>query len=193
MSEDRPKKSWREIDAQRDKSRSGSAPRAPRPGKKEEVKSKQYRAALDALFEKGGWGKVAEVLGRPETKEPAAPPPPSENPRAPAPPAPPDPAEVNRAAMKKKIVEAIGRDEVTRAVDRYVAKWPLPAEWEVLEQALDHTEEARVAEVLSTLELLAAREKPRRARTLVGKLRLLEETGPEALRPRAAALRHKLG
>src|SRR6184192_3472560 len=63
---DRPKKSWRELDAQRDRA-------GPRPARGEGTNrahkdgmdaraSKQYRAALDALFEKGEVGKLAEKL-----------------------------------------------------------------------------------------------------------------------------------
>src|SRR5438445_10893190 len=63
---DRPKKSWRELDAQRD--RAGPRPargeggnRAHKDGMDARA-SKQYRAALDALFEKGEVGKLAEKL-----------------------------------------------------------------------------------------------------------------------------------
>ncbi|MSP58734.1 MAG: hypothetical protein EXR72_00045 [Myxococcales bacterium] len=208
MSEERPpraKKSWREIDSTRDRSGGGPARKAdgggnPRPHDQE--KSKQHRAALDVLFEKGGFDKVAKLLGK---EDPAA---------APAAPAkavdqaamhgaeasaaraPVQKAVVDdgRAGLRKKIIEAIGREEITRAVDRYLAKWPLPDDWEVLEQALEHTDGARIEEAVGTLERLAGREKPRRARTLLGKLRYLEETsGDDEIRVRAAALRAKLG
>jgi hypothetical protein len=204
---DKRKKSWREIDAGRD--RSGGSGRAPSDGRspdsklKDVQKSKQYRAALDALFEKGGFDKVAEVLGKSpgapsSLSKPAEPAAEAKAPAAAAAPAPApkpvDPADATRQALKKKILEAIGREEITRAIDKYAAKWPLPAEWEVLEQALEHTDRARVEEAIGTMELMVAREKPRRARALLGKLRFIEETMVgEELAKRAAALRGKLG
>lgn len=177
MSDERRKKSWREIDSARDRSK------RPEPGsgvgrsKRQDHASKQYRSALDALFEKGGFGKVAEVLGHAEkAKEPAG----GED-------------EV-RLVQRKKIVDAIGREEISRAVNKYLSKWGWPSDWEVLEQALDHTDEARVEEALGKIEEMVAKERPRRARTLIGKLRFLEETAavPE-VRAHAAALRAELG
>src|SRR3954468_13517272 len=64
---DRPKKSWREMDAMRDR----AGPRKPReeparPGEAMDARaSKQYRAALDALFAKGEVGKLADKLSGP--------------------------------------------------------------------------------------------------------------------------------
>src|SRR5256885_2569212 len=66
---DRPKKSWREMDAARDRPRPprddrGREPARPSSGSggMDARASKQYRAALDALFEKGEVGKIAEKL-----------------------------------------------------------------------------------------------------------------------------------
>jgi 2-succinyl-5-enolpyruvyl-6-hydroxy-3-cyclohexene-1-carboxylate synthase len=187
MSDDKPpreKKSWREIDASRDRSGAKRAPPSGEGGggKRADRASKQYRAALDALFDKGnkeGFQRVAEVLGKgePAAKQAAAP-----------------ADDEGRRALHQKVIAAIGRSEVSRALDRYLAKYPLPDDWELLEQALDHEDPARVEEALAKAEELLAREKPRRARTLIGKLRFLEEAGdrPE-LAARAAALRARLG
>ena len=63
-----PKKSWRELDAQRDRAGprpargEGGANRGPHKDGMDARASKQYRAALDALFEKGEVGKFAEKL-----------------------------------------------------------------------------------------------------------------------------------
>ena len=84
-----------------------------------------------------------------------------------------------REVLRRKIVDAIGREEVTRAVDKYVRDFPLPEDFEVLEQALEHRSRDRVAEVLSMLVALLARETPKRTRVLVAKLRLVEETADE--------------
>jgi len=202
MSDDKPKKSWREIDSSRDRSQQRARTERFEQKSRDVQSSKKYRAALEALFEKGGFDKVAEILGHKEQEKENAPtpaPPPAPE-AAPAPvekraaaPAPIGGGDPNKAALRKKIVEAIGRDEITRAVDKYLAKWSLPDDWEVLEQALDHTDEARVEEVMGRMEALVQRDKPRRNRTLVGKLRYIAETGrsPE-LAQRAAALRGKL-
>ena len=235
---DRPKKSWRELDQMRD--RGGPRPSRddrdrPRPGGMDARASKQYRAALDALFEKGEVGKLAEKLsgapggarldpldvvrgthrgggtpalsgssggsgsggaaggGSPpaaggatpaEDREPASPK---------ATPAPAPQKEDGRAALRKKVVEALGRDEISRAIDRYVKAHGWPGDFEVLEQALEHNKPERQTEAMDQLDKLLAREKPKRSRTLAGKLRFIEETSdsPE-LREHAARIRAKL-
>jgi hypothetical protein len=182
---DRPKKSWREIDAQRDRSggqRSGERDGRAKPGLPERS-SKQYRAALEALFDKGEVGKLAQKLQAPGGKaEPA-------KPRIAAP-----AADEGRASLRKKIVEAIGRDEITRAADRYLRELPPPEDYEVLEQLLEHRKEERIAEALALIEKLLEREKPKRTRVLVAKLRLLEETSTDReIRQAAARLRARLG
>src|SRR3954469_10894351 len=61
---DRPKKTWRERDAQRGTPRPSRDERGDsRSSGMDARASKQYRAALDALFEKGEVGKLAEKLG----------------------------------------------------------------------------------------------------------------------------------
>lgn len=231
---DRPKKSWRELDAMRDKPRPSRDDRdrgGPRPGGMDARASKQYRAALDALFEKGEVGKLAEKLsGAPGARvdpadivrgthrssggetpmsgastgprgtaaAPSAPtapsterePPPS---RAAAAPAPVPPKEDGRAALRKKVVEALGRDEISRAVDRYVKAHGWPNDFEILEQALEHTKPERQTEAMAQLDQLLGREKPKRSRTLAGKLRFIEETSDSTeLREQAARIRAKL-
>src|SRR5438270_9561743 len=60
---DRPKKSWRELDANRGKPRPSQNERGDsRSSGMDARASKQYRAALDALFEKGEVGKLADKL-----------------------------------------------------------------------------------------------------------------------------------
>src|SRR3954447_8130782 len=60
---DRPKKTWRERDAQRGTPRPSRDERGDsRSSGMDARASKQYRAALDALFEKGEVGKIADKL-----------------------------------------------------------------------------------------------------------------------------------
>jgi hypothetical protein len=235
---DRPKKSWREMDAARDRPRPprddrGREPARPGTGGGMDARaSKQYRAALDALFEKGEVGKIAEKLsggpgasrvdpvdvvhGRSTAPASERPSPASErssvserpgsgergsggsdrepasSARTPAPPPPPA-KEDGRAAMRKKIIEALGRDEISRAIDRYVKALGWPNDFEILEQALEHNKAERQAEAMEQLDKLLAREKPKRSRTLAGKLRFIEETSDSSdLREQAARIRAKL-
>ena len=195
---DRPKKSWREIDSQRDRGggRASSGEGGHRSSPREsELASKQYRAQLDALFAKGEVGKFAEKLagGPPslrdsrEAQKPAAPP------QQPAP-EPQKPKDDPRAVLRKKVLEAIGRDDISRAFDRYVKAHGIPGDFELLEQGLEHQKSERQLEVIQALESLLGREKPKRSRTLAGKLRFIEETSTDdELRQAAARVRARLG
>jgi hypothetical protein len=188
---DRPKKSWREIDSQRD--RSGGSQGQPRPSPRQaEQASKNYRAQLDALFAKGEVGKFAAKLagGPPSLRsEPAAPK------KEEAPPPPPEPPKEDpRAVLRKKLVESIGRDEISRAFDRYLKAHGMPGDFELLEQGLEHNKSERQMEVLDALDKLLDKEKPKRSRTLVGKLRFIEETSSDDdLKVAATRIRTKIG
>ena len=183
------------MDAQRDRSGGGARPGQPgQSPKQSEVASKQYRAQLDALFAKGEVGKFAEKLSggppslRSDPPKPAAPPPQA------APEPPPPPKEDPRAVLRKKLVEAIGRDDISRAFDRYVKAHGMPGDFELLEQGLEHNKGEKQLEVLAALEKLLERDKPKRSRTLVGKLRFIEETSSDdELRVTAARIRSRLG
>jgi hypothetical protein len=170
---DRPKKSWRELDSARDKARS-VGPERPRA---EDVRaSNRHRAALDALFEKGGFGKIIDVMAPAKEirKEPIV------VATEPAPQAASAgeeiPKEDSKAALRKKILEATSREAGSRAFDRYEKLYGLPRDFELLECGLEHIKPEKQVEVLGQLELLLQKEKPRRSRTLQGKLRLLQET-----------------
>ena len=91
------------------------------------------------------------------------------------------------------MIEALARDEISRAVDKYVKAHGWPNDFEVLEQALEHNKDERIGEALGVLESMLERgEKPKRSRTLVGKLRFIEETSDGELRDQAARIRAKL-
>jgi hypothetical protein len=65
---DRPrgKKSWREIDQSRGKSRSSSDRPEPRPNSAQASAQKSYRAALERAFESGTLAELAKTISRPE-------------------------------------------------------------------------------------------------------------------------------
>ena len=233
---DRPKKSWRELDAMRGKPRPSRDERGDsRSSGMDARASKQYRAALDALFEKGEVGKLAEKLTpggpridphdlvrgthrggdapamsgsaptgasgasgttTPSSASASSSPSPASTERASAKAPAAAPAvpqkEDGRAALRKKVIEALGRDEISRAIDRYVKAHGWPSDFEVLEQALEHNKPERQTEAMNALEKLLEREKPKRSRTLAGKLRFIEETSDGDLRDQAARIRAKL-
>ncbi len=191
---DRPKKSWKEVDAQRDGTRRHEAS-SPKPDGADAKASKAHRAALDALFAKGEVGKYAAKLGlgSPDARPAAEP----ARPEAPKLPSAEEVAraekEADRAALRKKILDGTTRDAVGKAFDRYVKSHGIPQDWEVLERGLEHPSDEGLAEVMIALEVMLKAEKPRRTRTLDGRLRFIAETHEDkALRVRAEALRSKL-
>jgi hypothetical protein len=197
---DRPKKSWRELDNARDKPRT-STPRSEggQSRAQEDRASKAYRAQLDALFERGEVGKFAEKMVQSRADAPSSlvgqpMPQPAKSKAAPETEAPkPEPkADDPRSVLRKKILTAIGREEISRAVDKYVKAHGWPNDFEILEQALEHTKPDRQTEAMTALEKLLEREKPKRSRSLAGKLRFIEETSDGDLRDQAARIRAKL-
>ncbi len=195
---DRPKKSWRELDQQRDKAQSGGGKSGP-PKKlaEEDRQSKQHRAQLDALFAKGAVAELAEKMGlikaSPHAREPAkaegpAPAPPVEGPKAP-------PQENPKVIARKKLLEAVGRGEITRAFDKYQKAFGMPDDWELLELGLEHQKEESQAEVMAAITgLFDKKGPPRRSRGLASKLRFLEETAEDLeIRAAASTLRSKIG
>ena len=211
--------SWREIDKRRagggSSSGSGSGRSggpSDRPPHGEETRQKQYRAVLEAAFAKGEMGKLADKLnlvgrsGPPEEPKAAAPAP---TPPVAAPAAsesasaeaesgkkpagkkkPPE----DKATLFRKLAEAVNRQEISRAAEKYLARFPLPDDHEFLEQLLEHEKESRVREAIIRIgELLDKRHLPRRTRALIGKLRYLTETSfSDDLREMARSLLSRL-
>lgn len=196
---ERPKKSWRELDAQRDGRRS-SEPRREGGQQANDRSSSQHKAALDALFEKGGFSQMAEKLtqrfGAPGRSPELPKAKPDEKPETKPEPvaAPEKPKDDQRVVLKKKLLEAVARDEISRVFDRYTKLYGMPNDFELLEQGLEHQKLDRQGEVLAALEELLGRDKPKRSKSLAGKLRYIEETGDDPeLRVVAARIRARLG
>ncbi len=228
--DDRPKRSWRDIDKMRDGSSSRSASSGhPKHDPQPDRQQKQYRAALEALFNKGGVGKIAEKLGPPpgrslpvnvvgdeegemvqtgdehnvhegqgESAEGSLAG--AASPGTAAPVAGPGvarkkPPADDRLLLRRKVVEAAGRQEITKAAEKFLEKFPLPDDHEFLEQLLEHEQESRAQEAMERIgRLLDRNQPPRRSRALCGKLRYLSETsGNEELKQKAAGLLKRLG
>src|SRR5215470_4819136 len=209
----RDRLSWAEIDKLRDKSRSRD--RDPMQKQSSPVAlnaQRSYKAALERAFASGKLGELAKTLSRNgEEARPPAPPPPVPA-TAPASDAEPEAAaplvqasaaptgvvrDPDREAKQKllsKIREAEGREAVTRAVDTFVAKYQkLPDDVEILTKCLGHRSDDRVLSALEQLSTLVERDKPRRARTLVAQLRILEDThGDPDIRAQAGRVRARL-
>ena len=207
-SDDRPKLSWREIDKRRDGAGHGpgGGGRSGLPPTQEEARQRQYRAALEAAFEKGELGKLADKLNLTGRNGAAPAPAAAAQPAASAAatasvsaasasPAPAASAAAedskgaagkkkvvgrlaeDRTQLRKKLVEAIGRGEITRAADKFLLRFPLPDDHEVLEQLLEHERESRVSEAIARItQLLDRQHMPKRSRALCGKLRYIAET-----------------
>jgi hypothetical protein len=102
--------------------------------------------------------------------------------------------EDERLALRRKWVEAAGRQEISRASEKYLARYPMPDDHELLEQLLEHEKEVRIGEAIVRIgELIDRRQPPRRSRALSGKLKyIIETTYDEALRQAAQNLLNRL-
>src|SRR5262249_22682265 len=98
-----------------------------------------------------------------------------------------------KATLRKKVLAALGRDEISRAVDKYVKAHGWPADFEILEQALEHQKDDKVREAMDALSQLLHRETPKRNPPLIGKPPFIEDTnGDSELREIAPKLRARL-
>ena len=161
--DDRPKKSWREIDQMRESKGRSSEPK--KETRASVAAQKQYKASLERLFDSG---EAAKLLGQNVTAPPNT---------------------ETKLAKIKAVRDAIGRDDITRAVNGLLALGPLPADEEVLTQALEHRTEARVQEVIEILLTWLERNRPKRQATLKARLAGLvtnsDDTETKALAQRA--------
>jgi hypothetical protein len=179
--DDRPKRSWREIDQMRDRSAQRREAPAARGGggQGSAVRSQSHRALLDRLFTSGAIGEYVKqrneqtaVPGEAEADAPGRP---------------------SRRALGQAVLGASTRPERLTAIDAYLDVYGYPSEYELLTFFLQHPDREVQERTLATLEARLALEKPKHGRTLVAELRNLAELGdwPE-LRDRAEALIRKL-
>lgn len=173
---------------------------------------KAYLSALERAFASGRVDEFAATVTKSgtahldkemaERKQSAPAPAPSEAPGptavpavvAPAQPGPDDEERLERRKHLQKILEAESRDDISRSVDRYTTRFgELPDDFEVFTKALAHRDDGVVLATLTRLEEALRRRKPKRARSLAGQLRLLEETHDEPeVRQRATLVRSML-
>ena len=153
---DKPKRSWREIDRQKD----SSAHRDPHQPKMNPFKqaradsaSKVYKSKLDAFFDGDGTApehvrqKLSEIE---ETSE--------------------------EGKARAKALKAIKNSSTSSALDKafhaYLKKWELPPDYDILSQALNCSEERYVGMALEQIEMLLAQNRvPKRVQLLEQRLR----------------------
>lgn len=160
--EDRSRKSWRDIDKQRDGSmhrkddRGLGGPGGKRGGPRSQ---KSYRAALDRLFESG---KIADLVEQKAPGETAD-----------------DAGSESRLKKLARIKKATGRDEITKEVDAYLKESELPEDLEILGQVLEHRNPTRQLEAMEGIDRLLDRERPKRYRAMVGQLKMIRDMGDD--------------
>ncbi|MFZ5439408.1 MAG: hypothetical protein ACOZQL_05330 [Myxococcota bacterium] len=167
------KKSFRELDAQRGKSKYHSRQDDPQQQRIERSASyEKYKKAADALFTGGALPQGLEATFDPEGKR-----------------------KEQKAAMQK-VSEAPDRKAWAERAVEYIEKYELPDDAFFLDSLLDHPKDRIVDKALARLELLAGdgrltREKA--PRSLEQRLKTQEMTNLDSeVQARAKALRQKL-
>lgn len=137
--DDRPKRSWREIDANKDRSahRQAERPALNNPFKqaRSDSASKVYRSQLDSFFE--GDGKApAHVQGKLESLTDTS------------------PEGKKRTAALKVIKDAATSAQADAAVNDFLAEFELPLDYDILSQMLICADEQHVGLALAMLETM---------------------------------------
>ena len=172
--DDRPKKSWRELDRNKDRSAHRTADKPamnPKRQARSEAASKAYKSKLDAFFE--GDGKAPAALKDKLTTLQDT----SEEGKA-------------RLAALKHIKDATTSSALDKAFGAFLKKWELPEDYDVLSQALNCGDEAYVENALDLLErMFAGKRVPKHVQLLEQRLRRVRTLAEEpALQDKAAAL-----
>ena len=176
--DDKPKRSWREIDKKKDSSKHRTSDGKPLSRQKQAraaSASKVYKSKLDAFFE--GEGKApAHVKDKIDTMKPT-----SKEGKA-------------RAGALKAIKEANTSSAADKAVAAYLKKWELPPDYEVLSQVLTCSDEDYVMDAMGCMEkLIAENRAPRRVQLLEQRLRTVKTLADDPdLQDKAGELIKKL-
>lgn len=181
------KKSWRDIDRARSSSYHATETLA-RHEQKGAASSanREYKAALEALFQKKpdaveNLEKIAPAIRMPKVVETAAPSPDAAGPS-------------RRQDQLRKILAAQGTRSISDSIDGFLnAGHTLPDDQEVFLQMLEHRDEGRVRDAITSLERLLMGQVPKRKPVLVQRLKRIEEHAEEsATRDAAGLLRRKV-
>ena len=169
MSDEKPKKSWREIDKGRD--RGGPRKQSDREAERFQNSTKYttYKTNLDRLFS-GGGALLPEHLR--ETLEPG---------------------EAERDEERKKLYAIEETKAFHGAASEYLKKHPIPDDARLLDRLLGHPDDDVVESALSRLEALHKAGTLKVPPALTQRLATVEiDSGLPAIRKRAAELRKAL-
>ena len=159
---ERPERNWRDVDRKKDQSAHRQDGRPAAGNAQRPISQKGYRAALDRLFDSGRIGSLVEQSGSPSKDADAN-----------------STGDDSRLKMLRKIRDAEGRPAVTQAVDSYLKQYELPDDAEVLAKVLEHRDIERQREAIERLLVITERDKPKRARALLGQLRFIRDIGDD--------------
>lgn len=179
---ERERKSWRDADRNKDRSYHADKVVQYETSGRQAAATKEYRAALEALFQKKPEAaekieKIMPAVTIPRVVEPVV-----------------DTGATKRQDMLRKITVAQSSKAISDAVDAFLAAGhTLPDDQEVFLQVLEHRDEERVREALAALDRMLMGQLPKRKPVLVQRLKRLEEHAEEAdTRTAAAQLRRKV-
>lgn len=158
MSDDREKRSWKEIDQMRD----GTARREKRQERQPRSKQSQksYRAALDRAFDSGKIGELVKGQAEESGGEEA-------------------PADASRIKLLREINKAEDRASITKAVDAYLEKYEIPEDADVLAKIVQHRKPGIQLKAMRMLDAMLDEAQPKRVRALVGQLKLIRDMADE--------------
>lgn len=147
--------------------------------------TKEYKAALEALFQKKP--DAVETLSKlvPSVKIPRV---------VEASPEAPSTQGTKRQELLRKLTVAQGSKAISDLTDSFFsAGFSLPDDQELWLQLLEHRDESRVRDAITRLDHLLAGQLPKRKPVLVQRLKRLEESADEeSTRDLAAALRRRI-
>ena len=148
--DDKPRKSWREIDQARESGRSGRGEHRDSGLKETSREYRNYKSKLNALFEGSG---DADAKGRVPRRE----------------------SMIDKPAARS-IVDAVGPKAIKEALAAYRAEHGFPEDEEALGKILDLSDEALVLEALSTVARLHGEGKLKRAAALKARIKTAQAT-----------------
>ncbi len=176
--DDKPQRSWRDIDKNKDRSQHRKEDRAPMNPFKQaraDSASKVYKSKLDSFFD--GDGKAPDhvrekLAGITETSEEGK----------------------ARAKALKNIKDAATSSALDKAFGAYLKKWEMPPDYDILSQALNCGDEEYVGAALDMLEeMFQEKRVPRHVQLLEQRLRKVKTLAEDPdLQDKAATLMKEL-
>lgn len=184
---ERERRSWRDNDRTRSQSYHTEELGKKDPTAQPSAAVKEYKAALEALFQKKPEAvekieKMMPTVTMPRVVEAAA----------------TDDAVVRAAQKRQDLLRKINAAQNPKAISDHIdtflnAGFTLPDDQEIFLQMLEHRDEERVREALTQLDRLLVGQLPKRKPVLVQRLKRLEEHADESTtRSAAAQLRRKV-